>query len=174
MDAGGGVYIIKPPKVKKKNTGADWIFITVAVIIITVLLLIIFLYVAKLLHHGTGTTTPGLPVSLGCPTSPAPTSLVATEAPTTLPAVDLAWDPVLTATTAGQTILGYNIYFGSVSPLSLANSTKLAFVVPPEQQVDTVSGVAVKKGVLYHFAVSTVDTCGESTSLSNTVSITLT
>lgn len=174
MDVGGGVYVIKPPKVKKKNTAADWIFILITIIIITVVLVIIFLFVVKLLRQSSGPAAPGIPTGSGCPPSPAPTGLTAVQAPTTLPAIDLTWNPVLTPTTAGQTILGYNIYFGNTAPLTKSNSTKISFCVPPEQRIRSVSTGAVQKGVLYHFAVATFDTCGESTGLSNTASITLT
>jgi len=150
----------KPPK--KPTTPPEWIgVITLVILTIVVFLILWFVVKPKLFSSSSNVNVPnGLPTSTTCATSPAPTNLSATVGDFANPTFDAKWDPVLTATTPGNTVLGYNIYVSTIAGITLDNTKSAGFTASPTIRVKKSSTGPLVFGTTYHFKVQTVDTCG--------------
>ena len=147
---------------KKRTSGPEWLAVFILIVLTTVMVLIIlFVLKPKIFEGQEPAPIPGqVPTSVICPTSPGPSNLSAVKEDFSKPSFQASWDPVLTTTTPGKEILGYNVYVNQNAGVTLANSTPAGFTVIPTLKVIKSSSGALSFGKEYFFRVQTVDECG--------------
>lgn len=148
----------KPPK--PKTLAGEWIAIAIIIVVVIILILILFLVIKPNLYKSSSAPVNNpLLHPLGCPTSPPPTNIAANQFLFTRANMALTWTAVLTTTTPGQTILGYNIYIGT-SPGVTSNIGGIYTPVALKTVYVDSSGASLVGGKTYYINVATVDTCG--------------
>lgn len=148
----------KPPP----TSPPEWIALVVIVVLLVLAFLFIYFYIKPQLFKSTSYIPPSAPSGqVICPTSVAPSGLTATEVDFATPSFDASWNAVLTPTTTGATILGYNIYVSTTPGITKTNTAKTGFTPIPQIRVEHAQGASLSYGTMYYYRVSTVDTCGE-------------
>jgi hypothetical protein len=162
-----------PPPPKQKNTIVDWVVIVIIVIAVVILIIILFVVIKPELFKPTSPPVYNpLTNPLGCPTSPPPTNVTASQTPNVKPNISLTWNAVLTPTTPGQTILGYNIYLGLSPGIAPSNTGATYTPVALKTMFVTSNGAPITANTTYYIRVATVDTCGSGALSSPEVSFT--
>lgn len=152
-----------PVKYERKKTNAgEWIVIVVLIIIIVIGFLIVWFVFVPQLFKVSENSTPTLPDAKGCAASNTPTGLTANQFNTVKPNVDLTWNAVLTTNTPGETVYGYNIYASRNPGITEENKQKAGFSVVPQIRLYSTALGPIQENTIYYFAVTTVDSCGES------------
>jgi hypothetical protein len=160
----------KPPP----TSPPEWIAFVVIIVLLVLAFLFIYFYIKPQLFQASAYVPPSAPSStVICPTSPAPTGLTAMEVDFAVPSFDASWNAVLTPTTTGATILGYNIYVSTSPGITTTNTTKTGFTPIPQVRVEHCNGEDLVYGTTYYYRVDTVDTCGEGTLSTEEASITI-
>lgn len=144
---------------KPRTIAGEWIVLIIIVVISIIVILVIFLVLEPLSSQSTTEPPDDINDGLGCPTSDAPTNLIATQTDMTAPNIDLIWDPVLTTNTPGQSVIGYNVYTSNspgVTKSVTASYTPIKYI-----RITTANGSGLLIGTQYYMRVATIDTCGE-------------
>lgn len=161
---------------KKDNpgtSGTEWIGIAAIVILVIVVTLLIFFWLKPQLFSGSKYVPPGPPsTKVICPTSQAPTGLSLQVNDVSKPTFDASWNPVSSAFTTGQTILGYYVYVSASPGITTSNTTGV-YVPITTVRVTTAGGTKLQFGNTYYVRVATMDTCGLGDVGSEEVSITI-
>lgn len=148
----------KPPP----TSPPEWVAFVVIIVLLVSAFLFLYFYIKPQLFSGSVYQPPSAPSgAVVCPTSPPPTGLTAAKVDFAKPSFDASWNPVLTTTTAGQTITGYNVYVNTAPGITKENTTKAGYTPIPQVRVLHALGASLVFGTKYFFRVATVDTCGE-------------
>lgn len=143
---------------RNKTTGVEWGVIAAIAIIVVLLIVAMYLVLTPKLFGGSTAivpTPPNLRNPAICPTSDPPTGLSANQVTPSEPSVDVSWDAVLGANTAGEKVLGYNIYLSETSGITEANKVLRIFTQVPYKRL-----LNLEPGTQYYYKVATVDSCG--------------
>jgi hypothetical protein len=155
----GLVIVREKPQIV--TTRPELIVMAIIVIAAIVTMVLIYLVLKPKLFSGSkfkGAEPPSQTVT--CPTSPAPTGLTAKVVDKSKASFDASWNPVLTATTAGAVIVGYNVYVSTKPGITALNTSVAGFAPSPLIRVTTTGSGNLQFGVTYYYRVATVDTCG--------------
>ena len=147
-------------KQKPKTEGTELIGIAVLIIAIVIVTLVLFFFLKPKLFSGSKYVPHGTPsTNIVCPTSSAPSGLIADVNDVSKPSFDASWNPVLIAFSAGQTVIGYHIYVSTTPGITKANTTS-AYTPITQVKVENAGGSKLEFGKTYYFRVATLDTCG--------------
>lgn len=148
--------------VKPKTKPSEWVVLAIIFVIVIIVTLIIFLVLKPQLFQSTSPPNSD-PITnpKGCPTSPPPSNIIASQVLLTRASIDLNWTPVLTTTTPGEQILGYNIYINKSPAVTKTNSgTGIFTPVALKRLYKDGFGSNLLVGITYYINISTVDSCG--------------
>lgn len=156
-----GDYVIERRRPTIVTSGSEWIGMLIVIVLAVIAILIIYLYLKPQLFKSKGYQPSGPPnFAVTCPTSDPPINLTAAVVDHALPSFDASWDPVFLTTTAGASVLGYNIYVSTSPGINSTNTKSAGFTPIPQVRVKNTGSGRLVFGTKYYFRVSTVDTCG--------------
>ena len=152
---------ISNDKPKARTTVPELVgVIILAIITIVIVLIIIFVIRPKLFSGDASSGVPGIPTVVTCPTSPAPINLQSVINDVSKPSFQASWDAVLTPTTPGKAILGYNVYVNDAPGVTVSNSGSPTFSAIPNVKIIKFRAGSLAFGKTYYWRVQTVDECG--------------
>lgn len=159
--------------IKPRTSVPEVIGVIVLAILTIVIVLIIIFVIRPKLFSGETNAVPGIPTTVTCPTSQAPINLSSVVNDVSKPSFQASWNAVLTPTTAGKAILGYNVYVTDTPGITIATGGNPTFTPTTTVKITKFKGGSLEFDQTYYWRVQTVDECGpgDLSSEEKTVSI---